>query len=166
MKATVNNVTAFEVSSNTNSKTVVLNDQTLSLDMLQNGAHLHFVWKGKSVNVEVLSISKEEKKVLLKVNNKTAEVRLEEPLDALLNSLGFSSANSSKIKQVKSPMPGLVLSIGAEVGKEVKKDEPLLILEAMKMENVIKSPTDGIVKSISVNAGQAVEKGSVMITFE
>lgn len=166
MKATVNNVTTFEVSSNTNSKTVVLNNQTLPLDLLQNGAHLHFVWKGKSVNVEVLSISKEEKKVLLKVNNKTAEVRLEEPLDALLNSLGFSSANSSKIKQVKSPMPGLVLSISAEVGKDVKKDEPLLILEAMKMENVIKSPTDGIVKSISVSAGQAVEKGSVMITFE
>jgi biotin carboxyl carrier protein len=93
-------------------------------------------------------------------------VRLEEPLDALLNSLGFSSANSSKIKQVKSPMPGLVLSISAEVGKEIKKDEPLLILEAMKMENVIKSPTDGVVKSIAVNAGQAVEKGSVMITFE
>ena len=124
MKATVNNATAFEVSSNINSKTVVLNDQSLPLDLLQNGAHLHFVWKGKSVNVEVLSVSKEEKKVVLKVNNKTTEVRLEEPLDALLNSLGFSSANSSKIKQVKSPMPGLVLSISAEVGKEIKKDEP------------------------------------------
>jgi len=166
MKATVNNATAFEVSSNFNSKTVLLNDQSLPLDLLQNGAHLHFVWKGKSVNVEVISLSKEEKKVVLKVNNKTTEVRLEEPLDALLNSLGFSSANNAKIKQVKSPMPGLVLSISAEIGKEIKKDEPLLILEAMKMENVIKSPTDGVVKSISVNAGQAVEKGSVMITFE
>jgi len=166
MKATVNNSTAFEISSNTNNKSVEINSNTLPLDLLQNGNHLHFVWKGKSVNVEVLSISKEEKKVVLKINNKTAEVRLEEPLDALLNSLGFSSANSAKIKQVKSPMPGLVLSISAEVGKEIKKDEPLLILEAMKMENVIKSPTDGIVKSISVNAGQAVEKGSVMITFE
>lgn len=166
MKATVNNATAFEVSSNINSKTVVLNEQTLPLDLLQNGSHLHFVWKGKSINVEVLSVSKEEKKVILKIDNKTAEVRLEEPLDALLNSLGFSSANSSKIKQLKSPMPGLVLSISAAVGKEIKKDEPLLILEAMKMENVIKSPTDGVVKSIAVNAGQAVEKGSVMITFE
>lgn len=166
MKAIVNNATVFQVSSNTNRKTVVLNDQSLPLDLLQNGAHLHFVWKGKSINVEVLSVSKEEKKVILKIDNKTAEVRLEEPLDALLNSLGFSSANSSKIKQLKSPMPGLVLSISAAVGKEIKKDEPLLILEAMKMENVIKSPTDGVVKSISVNAGQAVEKGSVMITFE
>lgn len=166
MKAIVNNATVFQVSSNTNRKTVVLNDQSLPLDLLQNGAHLHFVWKGKSINVEVLSVSKEEKKVILKIDNKTAEVRLEEPLDELLNSLGFSSANSSKIKQLKSPMPGLVLSISAAVGKEIKKDEPLLILEAMKMENVIKSPTDGVVKSISVNAGQAVEKGSVMITFE
>ena len=63
MKATVNNATAFEVSSNINSKTVVLNNQSLPLDLLQNGAHLHFVWKGKSVNVDVLSLSKEEKKV-------------------------------------------------------------------------------------------------------
>ena len=96
MKATVNNATAFEVSSNINSKTVVLNNQSLPLDLLQNGAHLHFVWKGKSVNVEVLSLSKEEKKVVLKVNNKTTEVRLEEPIDALLNSLGFSSASSQR----------------------------------------------------------------------
>jgi hypothetical protein len=58
MKATVNNATAFEVSSNINSKTVVLNNQSLPLDHLQNGANLHFVWKGKSVNVEVISLSK------------------------------------------------------------------------------------------------------------
>ena len=166
MKATVNNAPAFEVSSNINSKTVLLNDQSLPLDLLQNGAHLHFVWKGKSVNVEVISLPKEEKKVVLKVNNKTTEVRLEEPLDALLNSLGFSSANNAKIKQVKSPMPGLVLSISAEIGKEIKKDEPLLILEAMKMNNEVKALTSGKVKSIHVAEGIMVRKNQLILEFE
>jgi biotin carboxyl carrier protein len=63
-------------------------------------------------------------------------------------------------------MPGLVLAISVEVGQAVKKDDALLILEAMKMENVIKSQGEGVVKQIAVKAGDAVEKGHVMIIFE
>ena len=63
-------------------------------------------------------------------------------------------------------MPGLILEIQTEAGKKVKKDEPLIILEAMKMENVLCSPVDGIIKEILVNTKQTVEKNSVLIKFE
>ena len=63
-------------------------------------------------------------------------------------------------------MPGLVLDIKVEVGQEVLEGEPLLVLEAMKMENVLKSPADVVVKSIDVKQQAAVEKNQVLITFE
>ena len=63
-------------------------------------------------------------------------------------------------------MPGLVLEVAAEIGQEVKKGDPLLILEAMKMENVIKSMGEGKVKAIHIKQGEALEKGQLMIEME
>jgi len=63
-------------------------------------------------------------------------------------------------------MPGLILDIHVDKGQEVKEDEALLILEAMKMENVITSPRDGIIKSVSVSKGEAIDKGHLLIEFE
>ena len=62
-------------------------------------------------------------------------------------------------------MPGMVLNILVTEGQDIKKGDPLIVLEAMKMENVLKSPTDGIVKKINVNKGIAVEKNQVLIQF-
>ena len=63
-------------------------------------------------------------------------------------------------------MPGLVLSVEARIGQEVKKGDAVLILEAMKMENVIKSPGEGVIKKILVKQGQAVEKGLVLVELD
>jgi biotin carboxyl carrier protein len=62
-------------------------------------------------------------------------------------------------------MPGLIVDIKVEAGQEVKKGDPILILEAMKMENIIKSPGDGVVKAIKVNPRDNVEKNQVLIQF-
>ena len=51
-------------------------------------------------------------------------------------------------------------------GQEVKEDDALLILEAMKMENVLTAPRDGVIKSISASKGDAVDKGELLIEFE
>ncbi len=77
----------------------------------------------------------------------------------------MDSLNSSKVNEVKAPMPGLVLDIRVSEGDEVKKGDPILVLEAMKMENIIKSPTDGVIKKINVKKGLAVEKNQVLINF-
>ena len=62
-------------------------------------------------------------------------------------------------------MPGMVLNILVAEGQEVKKGEALIILEAMKMENILKSPTDGVIKKIAINKGVAVEKNQILIQF-
>jgi biotin carboxyl carrier protein len=63
-------------------------------------------------------------------------------------------------------MPGLVIDILVKSGQSVQKNEPLLILEAMKMENVIKAAGDGIVKIINAKKGQPVDKGQTLLEFE
>jgi biotin carboxyl carrier protein len=63
-------------------------------------------------------------------------------------------------------MPGMVLNILVQAGDTVEKDTPILILEAMKMENVIKSPTQAVVKKVHAIKGVAVEKNAVLIEFE
>jgi biotin carboxyl carrier protein len=77
----------------------------------------------------------------------------------------MGSTSNKKVKNLKAPMPGLVRQILVNVDEEIIKDTPLLILEAMKMENVIKAQGEGKIKSIQVNQGQAVEKSALLIEF-
>lgn len=63
-------------------------------------------------------------------------------------------------------MPGKITEIYVKEDSTVKKGDPILILEAMKMENVIKAQMDGRVKKVNVKVGQTVEKGVLLIDFE
>jgi pyruvate carboxylase subunit B len=69
-------------------------------------------------------------------------------------------------KQIKSFMPGKVVEVLVNVGDEVAKDQGLIIIEAMKMENELRSTAAGKVKEIRVSAGQAVESGELLIELE
>ena len=62
-----------------------------------------------------------------------------------------------------APMPGLVVRVNVEPGAEVRAGQPLVVMEAMKMENELRSPAAGTVKSVAARVGQAVEKGALLI---
>ena len=102
----------------------------------------------------------------IKVNNNTYDVVISNTLDQLIDQMGFSVNGSAEVGAIYAPMPGLLLDISVSVGQEVKKDDPLFILEAMKMENSIVSPRDGVIKSINGNKGDAVEKDQLLVEFE
>lgn len=126
----------------------------------------HVLYKNKSYQVELIEHRKAEKVLLLKVNSKEYLVEISDQYDELLHKLGFDKAISNHIKELKAPMPGMVLNILVKEGDEVAKGDNLIILEAMKMENIIKSPADGVVKDIKVGVGDKVEKNEVMMGFE
>ncbi len=65
--------------------------------------------------------------------------------------------------EIKSPLPGTVLSIFVKPGDEVKKNQKLFSLEAMKMENEIKAERDGIIASVKVIPGQSVLQEEVVM---
>jgi propionyl-CoA carboxylase alpha chain len=67
---------------------------------------------------------------------------------------------------LKAPMPGLVVRVQVEPGQQVTAGSPLVVLEAMKMENELKAAAPGVVKSVKAAPGDAVEKGQVLVEFE
>ncbi len=94
-----------------------------------------------------------------------AEVMVRSPLDRLRAALRPQGKGRAAAQQLKAAMPGLVLKVMVTPGQTVEKGTPLLVLEAMKMENIIKAPTAATIKAIHVAAGQAVEKGQLLISL-
>ncbi len=72
--------------------------------------------------------------------------------------------NESKV--CRSPIAGIVVRITARVGQQIQANDPLLVLEAMKMETNITSPVAGKVKAINTEAGEGVQIGQVLVEFE
>lgn len=68
--------------------------------------------------------------------------------------------------EVRAPLPGLVTRILAEPGQPVRKDQPILCLDAMKLENEISAPREGILRNVAVRPGQPVEKGQLLFVVE
>ena len=122
--------------------------------------------KGNSFSIVLDDYSPDSKKYTFKIAGQAIEVTEQSEFDLLLKELGISSGGTKKLKEIKAPMPGLVLNVLVSEGQEVSEGDVIVILEAMKMENVIKSSTGARVKSIRVNKGDTIDKGGVMVTFD
>src|SRR5690349_13603081 len=75
------------------------------------GGHTNVIYQNKSYNIELVSEDKAEKKSVVKVNGTLYEVAIEDQYDLLLKQLGLDNTRASKMKEIKAPMPGLVLSV-------------------------------------------------------
>jgi biotin carboxyl carrier protein len=134
------------------------------LDAVVTGeGEYHILHNGKSYKAEISSVDMADKTVSLKINGKSKTIKIQDEYDVLVKKMGLSAIVVHKISAIKAPMPGLVLSILVEPGQAVVHGEPMVILEAMKMENVIKSPGEGTVKRIVVAKGKPVDKGEILI---
>ncbi len=138
-----------------------------NLDAIPVGNQVFHVLKNsKPYKAELIAADFLAKKYTVKVNNNTYEVAISDALDILIKGMGIERGGNKVVNTIKAPMPGLILEISVKVGDAVKENDPLLILEAMKMENSFLSPRDGVIKSIAVAKGNAVDKGQLLIEFE
>lgn len=126
----------------------------------------HLLKNHLSYMVELVHINIPQKTVTIKINNKIAEVVIKDRFDLLLEKLGMNTPSAHSISDIKAPMPGLILEIKVKAGEMIKKGDPLMVLEAMKMENMLKAPGDALVKEVLVDIGSSVEKNQVLINFE
>ncbi len=146
---------------------MLIDDKEVDLDLakLQEGKY-HLLSNNTSYSIELVLLDREQKLVEVKVNNAVYQVSLKDKMDSLLEKLGMDSLLEVKTENLKAPMPGLILEIAVDKGQKISKGDKLLILEAMKMENVIKASSDAIIENIKVNVGDSVDNGQILITFE
>ena len=124
------------------------------------------LYNGKSYTAIIEKTDRKTKEVSLRINGKLYKTNIQEPIDLLLSNMGMDLRAMQKVEPVKAPMPGMILKILVTPGQQINKGDALVILEAMKMENILKASATATVKAIKVTEKTAVEKGAVLIELE
>lgn len=124
--------------------------------------YISFLFKGKSYLIDVIN-EESEYTVFTRNSFRSIKVYNDEILlhESLKKGGGFGGD-----QELKSGMPGKIIEIFVKEGEIVKANKPLLIMEAMKMENEMRSTRDVKIKEICVKQGASVESGAVLIKFE
>ena len=142
----------------------VVNGETIPIRLKEiDGSHVYSALVGnRSIELE---IKRNEVGYLIFHKGDSLEYLVEDERTARLKKSMNQAVSHEVDKELKAPMPGLVVSIEIQAGQKIKKGDGLIIIEAMKMENEIKAPFDCTVKEIKVQERQAVEKGQVLVVF-
>jgi len=135
-----------------------------------------FTIRGNEYEVDIKSFDDGIAKLEVNGTLYNVELHKEEQVTktpVLMRSVVKNTHNAHKIKKsggntfkVLAPLPGIIIQMPVKEGDEVKKDDNLLVYEAMKMENKLLSEKDGIVKSIKVNTGDNVLQGDTLMEIE
>lgn len=120
----------------------------------------------RNVRIERMDGPDEKGNVTIRVNGVVQALQVLGPQQLLLESMGMSANVETQEKHVESPMPGKILQVMVATGTEVDEGDPLLVLEAMKMENVIRAPRSGVIAVVQAQVGEAVEKAATLVTYE
>jgi len=122
--------------------------------------------ENKSYKVEAIDGPDSSGNMTIRVEGVERQVKILDERALLLDKMGMSSVDTGADLTLYAPMPGKVLSVKVEPGQTVEPGDALLVLEAMKMENVIKSAIGGVVEDVLAKAGMVVEKGELLVAFE
>ena len=162
-----------EVGERSYAVTVTANDR--GWDVVVDGVALAvaFEWRFASGVVEATVAGRRMSVVLARLDEgyrlshsgMAVTVIVRRPRVAELAALMPAPAVQDTAKRVLSPMPGLVISVAVAVGDAIEKGQPLAIIDAMKMENVVRAERDGIVAAVPARAGEVVAADAVIVEF-
>ena len=142
-------------------------DEVAHADLVKiSPASYSLVRDHESIVANITSADPSGKKQEIEINGEVFSIEISDAIDQVLERMGFGAGINKQPKEIKAPMPGLVIEIAVSNGQEVNEGDKILILEAMKMENNIMIPGAARIKNIVVKKGQAVEKGQVLVELE
>jgi biotin carboxyl carrier protein len=157
----------YEATTNDNNTTFSFTSDMLNkmdIERLPDGS-FHLILDGKNYHCTINPDLENHKKMLVTINDRQIPVDVRDELDLQIRSMGMKINDKKVSNHIVAPMPGLILDIKMKEGQEVIPGTEILILEAMKMENVLKSIGSGSIKEILVKPGETVEKGQLLVTI-
>ncbi|PLX19418.1 MAG: acetyl-CoA carboxylase biotin carboxyl carrier protein subunit [Marinilabiliales bacterium] len=125
---------------------------------------VNIVWKKKKYLVDIIEKNQNQYEIL--VNGVSYSISVESPFSYKRRKYLAKNKEQSKVERIQAPMPGKIVEFLVEEDQEVKVGDPLLILEAMKMQNEIVSNIQGKVNKINFHAEDNVMKDDVLIEME
>jgi biotin carboxyl carrier protein len=120
---------------------------------------------GKQYEAEI-EVLEEERREPVGANAARQATRRAAPAGMVPSLESATAVGASDDKVCKSSIVGIVVSVLVNAGQDVNAGDPLLVLEAMKMESNVVSPIAGRIKSVCVAGGDSVKKGQVLVEFE
>lgn len=162
LKIEIGDQTELEVYEQNNQ--ILLNNTPASYDLTRKNEKEYLLTKDNKVyNIVVVSESGNQK--TLNINGQEISLNVKDHITQILEDLGMDTLTEDIVNEVTAPMPGAIIDVSVSEGQEINAGDTLLILEAMKMENIIKSPVNGVIQKIHIEKGNNVEKNQVLISF-
>lgn len=153
---------------NINDKYVVVDSENSLCDPISivhvSGSTYSILYQGRSLSATLLLHNDDT--LAFSVDGSVFRCVLKNRRMQLLEDFGISNAGDLHEGEITSPMPGLVIKILTSPGAQVQKGDPLLVLEAMKMENEIRSPLNATILNIHVISGESVPKNALLISLD
>jgi len=144
---------------------VMLNGEPVDVDIVRSGSpELYSVLFGG--HSHELLVTSDRFNYTVSIRSEQFQVQVQDERSRRLNQARKMPTLPDGELAVSAPIPGLVVKVLVTAGDTIEEGQPLVILEAMKMENEIRSMRTGVVKSIEVAPGQRVEQNAVLIVLE
>ena len=143
---------------------VVVDGEMITVDLRQSGVSQLYSLLLDGASFEIL-IEETQQSYDVTLRGEQFRVQVEDERTRRLNAGRQGSALPQGDLTVRAPIPGLIVQVLVQDGDEIIEDQPLMILEAMKMENEIRAMRSGIVRKVEVSAGQSVEQDAVLMVI-
>ena len=159
------NESEFQLSVNHETDEIRINgsQETNDIDLVKIDEGLyHILLENSSYRI---SVTKTNMDIRASVGGEEYIVEIEDDISRLKSKYGGTDADVKNLGNVHSPMPGLVVKFYVSLGDDVLLNTPLLVLEAMKMENEINAPVKGKITDISVSIGQNISTETLLMTI-
>jgi biotin carboxyl carrier protein len=135
--------------------------------VLTTGSGEHsFEWQQLSAGEYVLRTNGQQKRVVVAQEGADRWVWVDGRVHHLVHETAGASAHPTSSGNLLSPMPGLVLKVFVAAGDPVKRNQVLVVLEAMKMQYEITAPRNGVVAEVAVKEGQQVDGDVPLVLLE
>ncbi len=155
----------FEVELNDQLNEAMVNNTDVPIEIIaQKSGRLLFRTGTKLYKIDNIEVN--ERNVAFSINGEYFETTVKDEQELLLEKLGFHAGAAVSAGSLNAPMPGKILELLITDGDNVDEGQPVLILEAMKMENELKSPSNGVVSKLHIQQGDNVEKNQLLIDIE